>query len=152
MLDIIYKGKNKLVNFCYLPGLMSNGQLIKGGKFYVFTFLKDKSYQKKEDLFDNEIAVQQAILYSIDIRNKIFKIKTFTNPKIPSELKPNYRLMKKNNNKYEKISENKSGNFLIEEKYLSGYFYVSINYCLRNTKNSRIFKIDEKTMNIVMFY
>ena len=166
MLDIIYKGKNKLVNFCYLPGLMSNGQLIKGGKFYVFTFLKDKSYQKKEDLFDDEIAVQQAILYSIpnnqslqitfdknfDIRNKIFKIKTLTNPKIPSELKPNYRLMKKNNNKYEKISENKSGNFLIEEKYLFGYFYVSINYCLRNTKNSRIFKIDEKTMNIVMIY
>lgn len=54
MFDIIYKGKkDKLVNFCYLPGLESNGQLLKGGKCYVFTYIKNKSFQIKEDLLED---------------------------------------------------------------------------------------------------
>ena len=167
MLDIIYKGnKGKLVNFCYLPGLVSNGQLINGGKFYVFTFIKGNSYQIKENLFEDEIILQNKILYKIpnyqslqiiiekidDIENKIFKIKAISNPKIPSELKPIYCLMRKNNNKIEKYSENKTGIFQIDEKYLNDIFYVSVIDYLRNIKNSRYFKIDKNEMNIVMIY
>ena len=39
--DIIYKGKPTKVNFCYLPQLKSNGCVIPGGNFYVFTYYLD---------------------------------------------------------------------------------------------------------------
>ena len=157
MLDIIYKGnKGKLVNFCYLPGLKSNGQLINGGKFYVFTFIKGSSFQIKEDLYDDEITVQKRELYKIpnsyeiqiiihenkDIENKMIKIQTIIEPKIPIELKPIYRLMRSNNNKFEKLLENKTGIFQIEKKYLNDAFYISIFDYLRKCKNSKLFKID----------
>ena len=66
MIDIIYKIKeNRFVNFCYLPSLISNGKPIKGGKYYVFTYIKDKTYKKKDNLYDNQIIKQNPILYSI---------------------------------------------------------------------------------------
>ena len=163
MLDIIYKGnKGKLVNFCYLPGLISNGQLINGGKFYVFTF-KNDSYQIKENLLDYEIKEQNAKLYTIpnyqnlqitikniETKNKIFKIQAIPNPKIPTELKPIYSLIRKNNNKFEKLSENKNGIFQIDEKYLNDSFYVSMVDYLGKIKNSRLFK--KNKLNIFKIY
>ena len=46
--DIIYKGKPTKVNFCYLPQLKSNGCVIPGGNFYVFTYLEGKTYKKEK--------------------------------------------------------------------------------------------------------
>ena len=124
MFDIIFKGKKKLVNFCYLPGLISNGQLIKGGKYFVFTFIEGRSFQKKENLFDNEISKQSPILYSIpnfdSLKLKIeYKIKFITQPLICSELKPIYKLIRYEKRKpIEKESEN--GIFEIEKKKYKG--------------------------------
>ena len=50
MTDLFLKGKPTKINFCYLPELKSNGSQIPGGKFYVFTYLEDKTYIEKRDL------------------------------------------------------------------------------------------------------
>ena len=47
MTDLIYKGKPTKVNFCYLPQLKSNGSVIKGAKFYVFTYIDGRSFKKE---------------------------------------------------------------------------------------------------------
>ena len=47
MTDLIYKTKATKVNFCYLPQLKSNGSVILGGKFYVFTYIDGTSFKKK---------------------------------------------------------------------------------------------------------
>lgn len=148
MFDIIFKGKKKLVNFCYLPGLISNGQLIKGGKFYVFTFIEGKSYQKKENIFDNEIASQNPILYSfpnnlhslqlkiekkLKQNNDFYEIKFITEPLICSELKPCYSL--KRIEKGKSIEDkNDSGIFLIEKNYIRDKYSLKISDCLNRNK------------------
>ena len=147
MFDIIIKGKKKIVNFCYLPALKSNGKLLKEGYFYVFTFIKDKTYQKKENLFNDEIAAQTK-LYEIpklsDIKIDIekigkLKIKVLTSPKIPSEFRPNYKFLV--GNKKLKIYENNTGIFEISEKYLNEKFYINIEDYMKNSKVSKEFKI-----------
>jgi hypothetical protein len=45
---IINTGKNvKSVNFCYLPKLKSNGNIIPGGYYNVFTFIESKTFKRK---------------------------------------------------------------------------------------------------------
>ena len=69
MVDFILK-KNRIFNFCYLPALESNGKLIEGGKYYVFTF-KDKTYKKNNNIFENEFTVQKFKLYLIPNFNEL---------------------------------------------------------------------------------
>ena len=52
--DIIYKGKPTKVNFCYLPQLKSNGCVIPGGNFYVFTYIEGKTYKKEKIDYQND--------------------------------------------------------------------------------------------------
>lgn len=53
MLDIIDKsGKAKKVNYCYIPELKSNGKTLRNGKFYVFTYIKNQTYQKEGKIYD----------------------------------------------------------------------------------------------------
>ena len=67
MSDIIYSMKHdRLFNFCYLPGLKSNGDFIKGGKYYVFTFIKEKTY---------EVGKTQSTFY--ELNKEINKYKDF---------------------------------------------------------------------------
>ena len=147
MFDIIFKGKKKFVNFCYLPGLISNEQLIKGGNYYVFTFIEGKSYQKKDNIFDNEIAIQNPILYSFpddfhslklkfDIKTSYsnkYEIKFITEPLICSELKPCYNLLREDKGKVIKDEKNEKGIFFIERKYMrDNYSLIITDY--RNRK------------------
>lgn len=53
MNDIIFKGEKTKVNFCYLPQLKSNGSIIDGANFYVFTYReegKESASYKKEPI------------------------------------------------------------------------------------------------------
>jgi len=157
MFDIIIKGKKKFANFCYLPGLKSNGKLIKGGNFYVFTFIKGKTYQKNGNLFDDETVTQNSRLYTIpnfsnmiiDVEiNSDYKIKTLTSPKIPSELKPIYKFITIEGENNLIIDENNTGIFQIEDKYLNDKFYINISDYTRQNKDSKIYKIDQNKKNI----
>ena len=159
MFDIIMKGKKKLVNFCYLPSLKSNGKLIKGGYFYVFTFIENKTYQIKGNLFEDEIAVQNTRLYSLPnfynmtIDPEVtgdFEIKTLTNPKIPSELKPIYKLTLITKEKTLELEENNTGIFQIDEKYLNKDFCINYTDYRKHNKKSKIFKISQKEKNIII--
>ena len=159
MYDIIFKGKKKLANFCYLPGLISNGQLIKGGEFYVFTFIEGKSYQKKENIFDNEIANQKPLLYSltnnfdslvlkfekknVQNNNNLYEIKFITEPLICSELKPCYKLTKIEEGK---VTENKNENgiFFIEKKFIRDKYSLTISDYLNKKKIFNNIKFDNK--------
>ena len=159
MLDIIMKGKKKLVNFCYLPSLKSNGKLIKGGYFYVFTFIENKTYQIKGNLFGDEIAVQNTRLYSLPnlynmtIEPEVigdFKIKTLINPKIPSELKPIYKLTLITKEKTLELEENNTGIFQIDEKNLNKNFCINYTDYRGHNKKSSIFKISLEEKNIII--
>jgi hypothetical protein len=159
MFDIIMKGKKKLVNFCYLPSLKSNGKLIKGGYFYVFTFIENKTYQIKGNLFEDEIAVQNTRLYSLPnfynmtIDPEVtgdFEIKALTNPKIPSELKPIYKLTLITKEKTLELEENNTGIFQIDEKYLNKNFCINYTDYREHNKKSNIFKISLERKNIII--
>ena len=41
MIDFINKGKNRKVNFVILPSLISNGNFLENGKYWVFTYKRD---------------------------------------------------------------------------------------------------------------
>ena len=55
MTDLIYKLKPTKVNFCYLPQLKSNGAVIDGGKFYVFTYIEGKKTFRQEVIDYEEV-------------------------------------------------------------------------------------------------
>lgn len=159
MVDFILK-KNRIFNFCYLPALESNGKLIEGGKYYVFTF-KDKTYKKNNNIFENEFTVQKFKLYLIpnfneleikiitnfDFKKKDYKITVETIPQIIPELKPHYYLYKKSSFYFFddlKISDNDTGNFKLEEQDLKQKFFIKIidylnrekkfNFCFNDIK------------------
>ena len=159
MFDIIIKGKKKIVNFCYLPALKSNGKLLKEGYFYVFTFIENKTYQIKGNLFEDEIAVQNTRLYTLPnlynmtIEPEVigdFKIKTLINPKIPSELKPIYKLTLITKEKTLELEENNTGIFHIDKKYLNKDFCINYTDYREHNKKSKIFKISQKEKNIII--
>ena len=60
MIDLIIKNKRYKVNFCFLPKLSSNGGLIQGAKFHVFTYNEHKTY--KHENIDYEEVKQNAQL------------------------------------------------------------------------------------------
>ena len=60
MIDLIIKNKKYNVNFCFLPQLTSNGGLIPGAKFHVFTYNKNETY--KQNLIDYEPVKQNTEL------------------------------------------------------------------------------------------
>ena len=41
MIDFINKGNNRKVDFIILPSLVSNGNYLENGKFWVYTYNKD---------------------------------------------------------------------------------------------------------------
>ena len=41
MIDFINRGKNRKVNFVILPALISNGNFLQNGKYWVFTFTEN---------------------------------------------------------------------------------------------------------------
>jgi len=61
MTDFFYKLKPTKVNFCFLPQLKSNGAVINGGKFYVFTYIEGKSFKMEMRDIDYE-NVQQKVM------------------------------------------------------------------------------------------
>jgi len=67
------------------------------------------------------------------------KIQVVTTPKIPSELKPIYKFFVEQ--KKLKIYENNTGIFEIDEKYLNEKFYINIEDYMKNSKNSKTYKI-----------
>jgi hypothetical protein len=56
------KGKNKKVNFCYIPALESNNKFLN--KYYVFTFIKGKSFNKEGNLFNHSKITQKQNVYN----------------------------------------------------------------------------------------
>ena len=60
MTDLLYKGKKYKVKFCYLPQLKSNGAIIPGAKFYVFTINEETPSKLKN--FDYEFVKQNTQL------------------------------------------------------------------------------------------
>ena len=49
MIDYFLKrAKMKKVNFCYAPGLTSNGRYLKNGKILVFTYVMGKTFKLKK--------------------------------------------------------------------------------------------------------
>ncbi len=64
MFDLISKkgAKNKIVNFCYIPALISNGRFVNNAKFYVLTFIEGKTYFIKEIAF-NQAKISQKYSY-----------------------------------------------------------------------------------------
>ena len=155
MTDMFYKKRDRQVNFCYLPCLKSNGKLIRGGNYYVFTFKKD-TFQKKGNLFDKEIVKQNSDLYSIQDYNKLqieiiqkfnnetkdYEIEIETIPSI-SIIKPHFILYKNEGllRKHKKlISNNETGIFKIEEKNIKDSFNITIY----DYKNDEIKSVDFK--------
>lgn len=64
MFDLISKkgAKNKKVNFCYIPALISNGRFVNNAKFYVLTFIEGKTYFIKEIAF-NQAKISEKYSY-----------------------------------------------------------------------------------------
>ena len=61
MRDLIFKDKPTKVNFCYLPQLKLEGEIIPEGQFYVFTYLEGEIFIKKN--IDYEIVKQIKFKY-----------------------------------------------------------------------------------------
>lgn len=141
MLDIVDKsGKAKRVNFCYLPELKSNGKVLKNGKYYVFTYIKDQTYQKKGKVFEFLQEDQKPQLYLIpnlqEFKYKFEKEKyllKIIKPSISSEFKPLYTLYKYDdaNNYY----TSKNGEFIISPNDLKYRFRLNIQL-VNNKQNS----------------
>ena len=140
MIDVIIKhGKNRKVNFCYLPGLFSNGRLIENGEYYVFTYI-NKTFKKDSNVFMDENIYQNPLLYSIEVFENIklnivdfilnekekkyeFKIKIASF--VFSEYKPYYILCEDKNQK--EITENEDGNFEIDKCYSGKLIFTIVD-------------------------
>ena len=143
MKDYILKNaKKKKVNFCYLPGLISNGDFIKNGKYNVFTYC-DNTFQIKENIFEEPIKEQSIELYTIPNKSQIkfkfnFKfdetksncnIITEIEPSISPDLNPNFILCKLiNQNSGRSISENETGIFKVSREYFYSDLWVKLIY------------------------
>lgn len=142
MLDIIDKsGKNKKVNFCYLPELKSNGKVLKNGKFLVFTYIKEKTYKKKIkdnvfEEFEKKEKIEYPQLYILpdfkefkyEANNNILKV---ISPNIDySEFYPNYKLHLIPNPDTLYILQSKNGCFSLNEiyKYNCQFFQFEIYF------------------------
>lgn len=52
--DFSKKGaKNKKVNFCYIPALISNNRFVNNAKYYVFTYIQGKSFHFEENVYNH---------------------------------------------------------------------------------------------------
>lgn len=135
MIDCILKyEKNKKVNFCYFPGLISNGRFTRNGKYYVFTYSKDKTYHMDGLIYKNKIEEQIPKLYTIpDTKNFDIKMSQEndeelwikTDPEICLELKPKYLLFKVINSKGKLIGQYETGKF---QNVKEGFYYIKIVY------------------------
>ena len=63
MIDFINRGKNRKVNFVFLPSLFSNGNFLQNGKSWVFTYTKNTFRFKdlKDELLDELIEKENII-------------------------------------------------------------------------------------------
>lgn len=137
MLDIIDKGgKTKKVNFCYLPELKSNNKTLDYGKFYVFTYIKDKTYKKESKdgvvFNDTDKIVPIPQIYELPNFND-FKIDRIPpnklkiiSPDISPEFKPKYKLILNNVYKTEFYSED--GIFIATHEFYNTEFKIEIYF------------------------
>ena len=147
MLDIILKyGRSRKVNFCFLPGLISNGKNINNGYYYVFTYTS-KTYKIEGNPFENENPVQNIALYSIpnydelkinykkkQINDKFYKITINEEPIINTELMPRFYLYE--NGKL--ISEDQNKEIMIDKKYIKNNLVLLIKDKIDRNKRLNI--------------
>lgn len=156
MKDFILKNaKIKKVNFCYLPGLISNGEFINNGKYNVFTYT-EKTYKIRGKVFGDLIKGQNTELYKIpnkkDLKIKInlmfderksnCNINVEIKPSIPPDLNPKFFLFKViGQNKFEFISENDKGIFKMNKENFKKFFCVKFSYASFGL-DSEIFRLE----------
>ena len=148
MVDCFLKyERNKKVNFCYFPGLISNGQLTRNGKYYVFTYSKGKTYYMDGIIYENKIEEQMPKLYAIpDPKNFEIKISQEkygellikTIPEICQDLKPNYLLIKSINSKEKLIEQNETGIF---QNIGASFYYIKVTYANKQEKKTPNFRM-----------
>jgi len=112
MMDILIKGNGtkKKINFCYLPQLKSNGSVIKGGEYYVFTYYGE-TYCKKGNLYECQNSM---------INNNMKKKIILNNTNIDDNMKKNNKNLMNNKNSHNKININNdlNKNYNINDKNL----------------------------------
>jgi hypothetical protein len=107
MIDFINKGNNRKVNFVILPSLISNDYYLENGKFWVFTYKKDKFKFDKNDLkFEDLVDKQEK--YNAN----------YPNNNLPNSQTNNYLLRNKAKN-----SSNGNTNYNPKEKEMKYYIY-----------------------------
>ena len=138
MIDCTLKyERNKKVNFCYFPALISNGKFLRNGNYHVLTYsLKSNTFHIDGKIYDFKLEEQMPKLYIIpETKNikinicqinfgKKSKIKVVIEPSIDPVLNIKYILFKRSYQKNEKIDENNNGIFDIDK----GNYYVKILY------------------------
>ena len=130
MIDFINRGKNRKVNFVILPSLISNGNFLQNGKYWVFTFTNN-TFKFKDTMNEILNGILDKTNYDIDFiknnlkitvicrKNKEGKVvNILTNYDIPDNIKYEfifYFYDKKNNQKHELYTNLRS--FQIEKDY-----------------------------------
>ena len=86
MIDFINRGKNRKVNFVFLPSLFSNGNFLQNGKSWVFTYtkntfrFKDLKDESLDELIEKENVIPKKEKKKDNLKMKIIvKIKTMEN-------------------------------------------------------------------------
>jgi hypothetical protein len=131
MIDFINRGKNRKVNFVFLPSLFSNGNFLQNGKSWVFTYTKNTFRFKdlKDDSLDELIEKENIIPKKENKKDNYIKvycenksdaqyIKIETNIYIPEnqEYEFKFYLMNKKDNKFY-TRKTKSKSFKIGNDY-----------------------------------
>ena len=134
MIDFINRGKNRKVNFVILPALISNGNYLQNGKYWVFTYTKNtfkfddsinqylnnliKKDKEKDDLNEQNIKDNLMIKVCCEKKDEKLYVKINTNIDIPKNKDYEFIFYIKNK-KYNKIStmKTKKKNFKIDKNF-----------------------------------
>ena len=148
MIDNFLKSaKKKKVNFCYLPGLISNGRYLKNGKILVFSYIKGQTFQIEGNVYENQEENQFPKLYTLPNFNNFKFIFSnmelkITNPVICSDLNPTFYLNKYNNYSHtHSYDSNNTGIFKIKENELQYTFSFKVTYADNLSYENKWFKI-----------
>ena len=129
MMDILIKGNGtkKKINFCYLPQLKSNGSVIKGGEYYVFTYYGE-TYCKKGNLYECQNSM---------INNNMKKKIILNNTNIDVNMKKNNKNLMNNKNSHNKININNdlNKNYNINDKNLMNNNNINTDNDMNKNKN-----------------
>ena len=160
MIDFINRGKNRKVNFVFLPSLFSNGIFLQNGKSWVFTYtkktfsfkdLKDESLDeliekenvipKKEKEKDNNMKV-----YSENKSDaKYITIENNTNIPANQEYEFKFFLKSKKDNKFYFIKTKKKAFKIVNDKEIIIYQLIIdskavYSRIIKNSKNNKTIK------------